>query len=55
MEFSTSYDVTEQLAAHCGVMNLLDSTYSTRGRFSEQVLDVVAYGRRITLGLHYKL
>jgi iron complex outermembrane recepter protein len=55
VDLSTSYEITEQLAAYCEVMNLLDSTYSTRGRFSEQVLDVVAYGRRITLGVHYKL
>lgn len=55
VDLSTSYDVTEQLTAYCEVMNLLNATYSTRGRFPEQVLDVVAFGRRLTLGLHYRL
>jgi iron complex outermembrane recepter protein len=55
VDLSTSLDLTDQLAAYCDVMNLLDSTYSTRGRFPEQVLDVVAYGRRITVGLHYRM
>jgi len=52
---SASYDITRQLTLYAEALNLLDSTYSTRGRFSEQVLDVVAYGRRFTLGLHYRL
>jgi iron complex outermembrane recepter protein len=54
-DLSTSYALSSQIDAYCEVMNLLESTYSTRGRFSEQVLDMVDYGRRITLGLHYRL
>jgi TonB-dependent receptor len=55
IDLSTSYAVTGNFDIYCEVMNVLNSTYSTRGRFPEQVLDVVDYGRRITLGLHYKL
>ena len=29
--------------------------YGTHGRFKEQVLDVVDYGRRFTVGVHFKL
>ncbi len=54
IDLTTSYAVTESLSAYCEVMNLLGSTYSTRGRFPEQVLDIVDYGHRITFGLHYK-
>jgi TonB-dependent receptor len=54
MDISTSYALTDNLDAYCDVMNLLDTTYATRGRFPEQMLDVVDYGRRITLGLHYR-
>ena len=54
IDLSTSYALTGSLDAYCEVMNVLNSTYSTRGRFAEQVLDVVDYGRRITLGLHFR-
>jgi TonB-dependent receptor len=55
VDFSTSYDFTEQLNVYFTANNLTDATYSTHGRFTEQVLDVVDYGRRFTLGLHFKL
>jgi TonB-dependent receptor len=55
IDLSTSLAVTGNFAVYAEVMNVLNSTYSTRGRFPEQVLDVVDYGRRITLGLHYRL
>jgi hypothetical protein len=35
-------------------VNLTDSTYGTRGRFAEQILDVVDYGRRFTLGMRFR-
>ncbi len=54
-DLSSRYDITDNITAYFEALNLLDATYSTRGRFSEQVLDVVSYGRRFTLGLHYKL
>ncbi len=55
IDFSTSYDLTDNLNVYLTANNLGDATYSTHGRFTEQILDVVDYGRRFTLGLHYKL
>jgi iron complex outermembrane recepter protein len=55
LDLSSRYDITDQITLYAEAQNLLDSTYSTRGRFPEQVLDVSAYGRRFTIGLHYKL
>jgi len=52
---SMSCEITDQVTMYFEAMNLLNSTYSTRGRFAEQVLDVVAYGRRFTFGIHYRL
>lgn len=55
MDFSTSYDLTEQITVYFQAMNLTDATYSTHGRFPEQVLDVVDYGRKFIFGAHFKL
>ena len=55
LDLSTRYDLTERLDWYLEITNLLDATFSTRGRYPEQVLDVVAYGRRLTTGLHYEL
>jgi iron complex outermembrane receptor protein len=54
IDFSTTYDITDQLNVYLTGQNLNDATYSTHGRFSDQPLDVVDYGRRFTIGLHYK-
>lgn len=55
MDFSTSYDLTNQLTLYFEAMNLTDATYSTHGRFSNQLLDVVDYGRKFIVGAHFKL
>ncbi len=55
VDFSTSYQLTKQLQVYFEALNLTDATYSTHGRFSEQILDVVDYGRTFTLGVHFKL
>jgi TonB-dependent receptor len=54
VDFSTSYLVSPQLNVYFSALNLNDATFSTHGRFSEQLLDVVDYGRRFTLGVHFK-
>ena len=54
VDFSTSYDVTEQFTVYFEGMNLTDATYSTHGRFSNQLLDVVDYGRKFIAGVHFK-
>ena len=54
VDFSTSYDITKQLSIYGEALNLTDSGYSTRGRFSNQFLDIVSYGRRFTVGAHFR-
>ena len=44
----------DKLNVYLTGQNLNDATYSTHGRFSDQPLDVVDYGRRFTIGLHFK-
>ncbi|MDE2163395.1 MAG: TonB-dependent receptor [Alphaproteobacteria bacterium] len=55
MDFSTSYDITQQVSVYFEAMNLTDATYSTHGRYSNQLLDVVDYGRKFLAGVHFKL
>jgi len=54
VDFSTSYDITPQLNVYFSAQNLNDANYSTHGRYSEQLLDMVDFGRRFTLGFHFK-
>ncbi len=55
IDFSTSYDVSKNLSIFFEGLNLNDATYSTHGRFTEQLLDAVDYGSRYTLGVHFRL
>ncbi|HTB88832.1 MAG TPA: TonB-dependent receptor [Steroidobacteraceae bacterium] len=55
VDFSTSYQINRHLNVYFTALNLTDQVYSTHGRFSEQVLDVVDTGRQFTLGIHAKL
>lgn len=55
VDFSTSYDVNQHLSVYFEGLNLNNSTFSTHGRFSEQLLDAVDFGRRFTLGVHLKM
>jgi TonB-dependent receptor len=55
VDFSSSYDFTKQFSVYFEALNLNDATYSTHGRYSDQILDVIDYGRRFTLGFHAKL
>ncbi len=54
IDLSTSYAVTGNIDVYFSALNLNDATYSTHGRFAEQLLDVVDYGRRFTLGFRFK-
>ena len=54
VDFSTSYDFLTHYGVYFEALNLNDSTYSTHGRFKEQVLDVIDFGRRYTLGVRAK-
>jgi TonB-dependent receptor len=55
VDFSTSYEFSPSIDVYFEALNLTDETYSTHGRFKEQVLDVVDFGRRYTLGVHFRM
>jgi iron complex outermembrane receptor protein len=55
VDFSASYQINRHLNVYFTALNLTDQVYSTHGRFSEQILDVVDTGRQFTLGVHAKL
>ncbi len=54
IDFSTSYDISSSLYVYFSAQNLNNAIFSTHGRFAEQLLDMVDYGRRFTVGLHFK-
>jgi iron complex outermembrane receptor protein len=54
VDLSTSYDINSHLNVYFEALNLTDDVFATRGRFSEQILDVVDTGRTYTLGVHAK-
>ena len=55
MDLSTSYDFDDRFSVYFEALNLNESTFSTHGRFDEQVLDAVDFGRRYTLGARMRL
>jgi iron complex outermembrane receptor protein len=55
VDLTTSYQINRHFNVYFEALNLTDQAYSTHGRFSEQLLDVVDTGRLYTLGVHAKL
>jgi iron complex outermembrane recepter protein len=55
VDLSTSYEINRHFSVYFTALNLTDQVYSTHGRFSEQILDVVDTGRQFNLGVHFKL
>ena len=55
LSLSGGYDITDNIKAYFTASNLLDNSYSTRGRFPDQVYGVISVGRSYTAGLHFKL
>jgi outer membrane receptor protein involved in Fe transport len=55
LDFSTSYDIGTHLSVFFEALNLTDNVYHTRGRYDNQTLNVVEYGRQFTLGVRGKL
>lgn len=53
IDFSTSYDITKQFTIFGEALNLTNETYSTRGRYKNQLLSAFGYGRRITAGVRF--
>jgi outer membrane receptor protein involved in Fe transport len=54
VDLSTSYDINRHLNVYFEALNLTNDTFSTHGRFKEQILDVVDTGRSYTVGVHAK-
>jgi iron complex outermembrane recepter protein len=54
VDFSLQYDVTSHLQGYFEALNLSDSVYHTYGRFTNQTLDLVDYGRSFTVGFRAK-
>ncbi|WP_240609550.1 TonB-dependent receptor [Phenylobacterium deserti] len=54
IDFSTSYQINEQLNVFFEALNLTNEVQSTHGRFDNQLLDVFAYGRRFTAGARFR-
>ena len=51
VDFSTSYQIRPEVNIFFDATNLFNETQSTHGRFANQLLDVYAYGRRLTAGV----
>ncbi|RIA37451.1 TonB-dependent receptor [Hephaestia caeni] len=54
IDFSTSYQLTRQVNVFFEALNLTNEVQSTHGRYSNQLLDVFAYGRRFTAGARFR-
>jgi hypothetical protein len=54
VDFSSSYDINSHFNVCFEALSLNDGTFNTHGRFKEQVLDVVEFGRRFALGVNAK-
>ena len=54
LDFSSTYDFTSNLSAYFEALNLTDTVYHTYGRFKNQTLNLVDYGRSYSLGVRVK-
>ena len=54
VDFSTQYQFTSHLSGYFEALNIGDSIYHTFGRFSNQTLNLVNYGRSFTVGVRAK-
>jgi len=54
VDFSSSYEINKYTSVFFEALNLNDAQYVTHGRFDNQILDIVDYGRTFTLGVRAK-
>lgn len=54
VDLSSSWDITPNYSVFVEALNVFDEVQSTHGRFSNQLLDVFAYGRRFTGGVRFR-
>jgi len=55
VDFSSSYDFNPHVSVFFEALNLTDNVYHTVGRYDNQTLNVVDYGRSFTFGVRAKL
>jgi iron complex outermembrane recepter protein len=55
LDFSSTYDINSHISVFFEALNLTDNVYHTRGRYDNQTLNVVDYGRSFTFGVRAKL
>jgi iron complex outermembrane recepter protein len=55
VDFSSQYDINNHVNIYFEALNINNSTYSTHGRYSEQLLDAISFGPTLTFGVHVKL
>ncbi|MBU3077377.1 TonB-dependent receptor [Sphingomonas quercus] len=55
VDLSSSWDITNRISVFGEVLNITNETYSTHGRFKNQLLTVFNYGRRVTVGARFRL
>lgn len=55
IDLSTNIRLTDQISVFGEALNITNETYSTHGRFSNQLLDVYGYGRRFTAGVRFRM
>ena len=55
VDFTSSYEINNHLSVFFEALNLTDTEYHTVGRFADQTLNVVDYGRSFTFGVRAKL
>ncbi|MDR7156192.1 TonB-dependent receptor [Sphingobium xenophagum] len=54
IDLSTNIRLNDQFSVFGEALNITNETYSTHGRYSNQLLDVYGYGRRFTAGVRYR-
>jgi iron complex outermembrane recepter protein len=54
LDFSAQYDINSNLSAYFQATNLTDTVYHSYGRFSNQTLNLIDYGRDLSLGVRAK-
>jgi iron complex outermembrane recepter protein len=55
VDYSMSYDLGKHVSVFFEALNLTDSQLVTHGRFDNQILNVIDYGRSFTMGVRAKL
>ena len=55
VDLSSSWDITKRISVFGEILNVTNETYSTHGRYDNQLLTAYSYGRRYTAGVRVRL